>query len=365
VTLIDHLHLREPVEALKAKVVPRHGTSMWYYLGGLALFFFLVQIVTGLLLLFYYQPTPEAAHKSVEWITTKVPFGAVIRSVHSWSSNALIAVVLIHMFSTFFMRSYRSPRAILWVTGIILFVLILGFGFTGYLLPWDLTAYFATRIGTEVPKAVPVFGSWIVSMLRGSNAVTGATLSRLFALHVGVLPLFAFVFVTAHVIMTALFGSAIPIGRSAKAETRFIPQYILGEAVLWLIGLAVLLAVAVLFPWQLGPAYDLTKPVEPPAGVHPEWYFMFLYQTLKYIPEWAAVTFYTIVLIFWAVVPWLDRKARREQKSLLFRWIGILAIAGMAGLTTLAYISVAQEQGTAALEQTTTAHGSTDTTQPK
>src|ERR1035437_6200394 len=156
--LIDLLHIREPIEALRTKVVPRHRSSMWYYLGGLAFFLFCVQIVTGVLLLFYYQPTPEATHQSVEMIVTKVPFGAVVRSLHSWSANALIAVVFLHMFSTFFMKSYRTPRQILWLTGIVLLLLMLGFGFTGYLLPWDSTAYFATRIATEIPKAAPFFG---------------------------------------------------------------------------------------------------------------------------------------------------------------------------------------------------------------
>ena len=350
--LINFLHLREPYEAIKAKVVPRHRSSIWYYMGGLALFLLGVQIVTGVLLLIYYQPTPEAAHQSVETIVNKVPFGSLTRSLHSWSANALIAVVFIHMFSTFFMKSYRKPREIMWLTGVVLLLLMLGFGFTGYLLPWDLTAYFATRIGTEVPGSLPLIGDLVVGLMRGAKSVSGATLSRLFALHVAVLPLITLIIAGAHVTMTALFGSSIPIGTKVTGETKFLPRYMMGEAMLWLIGLAILLIVAVLHPWELGPAYDITKPVEPPAGVHPEWYFMFLYQTLKYIPEWAAVALYNVVLIFWAFVPWLDRKAKRGERSPLFTWIGIIAIAGMAVLTTLAYFSVADEKAKANIEQT-------------
>lgn len=341
-TLIDSLHLREPYEALKAKVVPRHRSSIWYYMGGLALLFFLIQVVTGILLLFYYQPTPEAAHQSVEMIVNKVPFGNLIRSLHSWSANALIATVFLHMFSTFFMKSYRSPREIMWITGVILFVLMLGFGFTGYLLPWDDTAYFATRIGTEIPKAVPIFGDVISGLLRGSKNVTGATLTRLFGLHVGMLPLLSLLFVGVHVTLTALFGSSVPVGVQPKKATRFIPDYLWGEAIVWLIGFALLLAIAVLFPWNLGPAYDLTKPSEPPPGVHPEWYFMFLYQSLKYVPEWLAVLFYTLILLFWAAIPWLDRK-----RSRVFTGIGTIAIIGMVILTALAYFSVAEEKAAA------------------
>jgi cytochrome b6 len=349
--LIDAFHLREPWEALKAKTVPRHGSSIWYYMGGLSLFFLCVQIVTGIMLMLYYRPVPESAHDSIELLITKVPFGELIRSVHSWSSNILIAIVLIHMFSAFFMKAYRTPRAILWVTGVVLLLLMLGFGFTGYLLPWDQTAYFATRIGTEIPRALPIVGDWIATWLRGSKEVTGSTLTRLFALHVAVLPLIAIAFAVTHVAITALAGSSVPDGSVVKSKTRFIPNYIMGEAILWLIGLMVLLTIAVLYPWPLGTGYDLMKPTEPPAGVHPEWYFMFLFQSLKYIPEWAVVLFYTLVLIFWTLVPWLDKKSQRGEKSPLFMIIGITAIAGMSILTTLAYISVNQEVASAKMEQ--------------
>jgi cytochrome b6 len=350
-SLIDTLHLREPWDALKTKTVPCHRSSIWYYLGGLALFFFAVQIVTGILLLLYYRPLPEAAHDSIQLLIAKVPFGAVIRSLHSWASNALIAIVFIHMFSAFFMKSYRTPRAILWLTGIVLLLLMLGFGFTGYLLPWDQTAYFATRIGTEIPRAVPIFGDWIATWLRGSKEVTGSTLTRLFAMHVAVLPLIAIAFAVTHVAITALAGSSVPRGARVNGETRFIPNYIMGESILWLVGLAVLLAVAVLYPWPLGSGYDLMKPTEPPAGVHPEWYFMFLFQSLKYIPEWAVVLFYTLALVFWTLVPWLDGKSRIGEKSPLFTIIGIVAIAWMTVLTTLAYVSVHQEISAAKIEQ--------------
>jgi cytochrome b6 len=349
--LIDALHLREPWEALKAKTVPRHGSSIWYYMGGLALFFLCIQIVTGIFLMLYYRPVPESAHDSIQLLITKVPFGELIRSVHAWASNALIALVFIHMFSAFFMRSYRSPRAVLWVTGIVLLLIMLGFGFTGYLLPWDQTSYFATRIGTEIPRAIPIVGDWVASWLRGSKEVTGSTLTRLFALHVAVLPMIAIAFATTHVAITALAGSSVPSGAKIKSTIRFIPNYIMGEAILWLIGLAVLLAVAVLYPWPLGIGYDLLKPTEPPAGVHPEWYFMFLFQSLKYIPEWAVVSFYTLVLVFWMLVPWLDRRSRSGGKNPIFTIIGIVCIAGMAVLTALAYISVDQEITTARMEQ--------------
>ncbi|MEO6939425.1 MAG: cytochrome bc complex cytochrome b subunit [Candidatus Kapaibacterium sp.] len=349
--LLQLLHMSEAERALKRKVVPIHKHSAWYYAGGLTLVFFAVQLITGILLLFYYQPSAEGAHKSVEMIMKEVPFGWLIRSVHAWSANALVLSMFIHMFSTFLMKSYRTPREILWITGILLFLIMLGFGFTGYLLPWDQTAYFATKVGTEVPKALPFVGDFMASLVRGSKEVTGSTLTRLFALHVGLLPLLAIILVGAHTMMTALFGSSVPVGTRVKKEVKFIPNYVLGEAVVWLVGFGVLLTVAILYPWQLGTAYDLSNPVEPPAGIHPEWYFMFLFQTLRYVPEWVAVVGFTLVLIFWTFVPWLDKRSKHHKKSPLFTWIGIVAIAYIVGLTVLAYMSVAEEQTAARAEQ--------------
>src|SRR5437660_557308 len=199
---IDHLlgalHLRATAEAVKEKAVPHHRASVWYYMGGLALMFFTIQVVTGIMLLFYYEPSAELANKSIEHIMAQVPFGWLIRSVHSWSANALMATVFIHMFSVFLMKSYRTPRYIMWLTGVILLVLMLGFGFTGYLLPWDQTSYFATKIGTEVPRALPWLGDIISSLLKGAKDVNGTTLTRMFALHVGVLPAFAILLVVIH-----------------------------------------------------------------------------------------------------------------------------------------------------------------------
>jgi cytochrome b6 len=342
--LVDNAHMGGVVNALREKTVPIHRNSFWYYAGGLTLLFFIVQIVTGLLLLIYYQPTAEGAHKSVAMIMTQVPYGWLIRSIHSWSANALMLAMLVHMFSTFLMKSYRTPREIMWITGILLLLLMAGFGFTGYLLPWDQTAYFATKIGTEVPKAVPFVGDLASSMIRGTNSVSGATLTRLFALHVGVLPLITIGILFAHVTLTALLGTSSPIGATIKKRVFFLPDYVFGEAIVWLVGFGVLLIVAFLYPWQLGPAYDLANPTEPPAGVHPEWYFMFLFQTLRYIPEWLTVIGFGVVLLFWALVPWLDRKAKRNEKSPIFTIVGIVAILYFVVMTTVAYIAVGTEQ---------------------
>jgi cytochrome b6 len=348
--LIEALHLPHTVEAIKAKNVPQHRSSIWYYFGGLALMFFTVQVVTGVMLLFYYEPTADLAHKSIERIMTQVPFGWLIRSIHSWSANALMAMIFIHMFSAFLMKSYRTPRYVMWLTGIILLLLMMGFGFTGYLLPWDQTAYFATKIGTKVPQAIPMIGDLISSLLTGAKDVNSATLTRMYALHVGVLPAISILLVVVHVILILLLGSGIPPGAKVTGATRYFPDYLLKEIIVWLIGFGLLIAIAVFYPWELGKAYDLANPTEPPAGVHPEWYFMFLFQTLKIIPEWLAIIAFSVILLFWTFVPFLDRKARRGEKSPFFTYFGIAAIVYLCLMTAWAYVAVGNERDAAAQE---------------
>lgn len=349
--LLEALHLQHTAEAVTAKVVPHHRSSVWYYFGGLALMFFTIQFVTGIMLLFYYEPTAELAHKSIERIMMQVPFGWLIRSVHSWSANALMAMIFIHMFSAFLMKSYRTPRYVMWLTGIILLLLMMGFGFTGYLLPWDQTAYFATKIGTEVPKTLPGIGDLITSLLKGAKDVNGTTLTRMFALHVGVLPAISILLVVVHITLILLLGSGVPPGAKVTGATKYFPDYLLKEIMLWLIGFGLLIAIAVLYPWELGKAYDLANPTEPPAGIHPEWYFMFLFQTLKVIPEWVAIIAFSLILLFWTFVPFLDRKAHRGEKSPVFTYIGITAILYLCIMTTWAYIAVGDERDSAATEQ--------------
>lgn len=340
--VINALHLREPLTALEEKRVPRHKHSFWYYLGGLTLLFFIVQIVSGVLLLFYYEPSVQGAHKSVERIMTSVPFGWLVRSIHSWGANVVIAVMVAHMFSTYFLKSYRMPRHLMWLSGIVLLLLMLGFGFTGYLLPWDETAYFATRVGAEVPREVPVIGEFISSMIKGSADVSGATLTRLFALHVALLPILSVLLVVVHITMVALFGVSTPIGTTVKGSERYFPSYLSKEMMVWLIGFGVLIAVATLYPWELGKAYDILNPAEPPDGVHPEWYFMFLFQSLLIVPEWAAMLLFGGLLVFWTLVPFLDKHADKGKKSPVFTIIGSAIILMLAGLTVAAYVSVSE-----------------------
>ncbi|HSG48523.1 MAG TPA: cytochrome b N-terminal domain-containing protein, partial [Longimicrobiales bacterium] len=172
----------------RKKTVPVHRHTVWYYLGGMALFLFLLQIGTGVLLLFYYRPSSAEAFESVQFLMSEVRFGWLVRSIHSWGANLMILVVFVHLFSVMVLKAYRPPRELTWISGTLLLFTGLGLGFTGYLLPWNELAFFATRVGTEIPGAIPVVGPFLREFLRGGEEVSGATLTRFYALHVSVLP---------------------------------------------------------------------------------------------------------------------------------------------------------------------------------
>lgn len=338
------LNERIGLDALKEiayhKKVPLHRHSIWYYFGGMTLFLFSVQIVTGILLLFYYQPGEQSSYESVQHIMSDVPFGWLIRSLHSWSANLMIATAFVHLFSVFFLRAYRRPREVTWLTGAFLLVLSLTFGFSGYLLPWNELSYFATRVGTEIPGVVPVVGKFILLFLRNGKEVTGATINRFFAIHVWVLPLFAFGLLGIHLAMVQKHGMSVPEefeGKKLK-EIPFVPNFLLRDLLGWLFILCVLIVLCTLFPWELGLKADPLKPA--PAGVKPEWYFLFMFQTLKYIPS--KILFFDGevlgVLAFGAgafmliLVPFLDFSAKTK---IWVKRIGVLVILYMIVLSYL------------------------------
>ena len=163
----------ELIAPLRKKTVPVHRYSHWYFLGGITLFLFLIQVGTGILLLLYYRPSANEAFESVQYIMTRVEFGWLVRSIHSWAGNLMILTAFAHMFSVLFLRAYRKPRELTWVSGMLLLFLALGFGFSGYLLPWNTLAFFAIKVGTEVAGQVPLIGKWLVVFLRGGEEVTG------------------------------------------------------------------------------------------------------------------------------------------------------------------------------------------------
>lgn len=344
--LKDRAPVDPVLESLHGKAVPRHKHSFWYLFGGLSLFFFAVQLVTGMLLLVYYSPTPATAHESVEFIMTQVPHGWLVRSVHSWAANLMIASVLLHLFSTYLMKAYRKPRELTWMSGVILLMIVLGFGFTGYLLPWDTVAYFATQIGTEVPRSLPIIGPLAASLLRGGEFVEAESLTRLFALHVAILPLLSLGLIALHLVLVHTHGMSKPIGLEQRSSTvPFYPNFLYRDFLAWTAGLSLLAMLVLMFPVQLGPKADPFASA--PVGIKPEWYFLVLFQTLRMMPatvlglggEMVVNAVVMLVGLGLILVPFLDRKASREEPSRAFTVIGWAGFLYMALTIGLAYLT--------------------------
>jgi quinol-cytochrome oxidoreductase complex cytochrome b subunit len=208
--LDDRLDIKDALEENLKKPVPPH-VNWLYCFGGISLFLFIVQAVTGIMLLMYYRPTIAEAYKSVVFITNNVPFGWMVRGLHHWAANLMIIMVFLHMVRVFFYAAYKPPRDFNWVTGVVLLMLTLGFGFTGYLLPWNQISYWATTVGTEVPGAIPVIGDFLITLIRGGKAVSQTTLTRFFAVHVVILPLTIGFFLMGHFFMIRKQGIAGPL----------------------------------------------------------------------------------------------------------------------------------------------------------
>ncbi len=329
--------------ALK-KEVPLHQFSWAYFLGGMALFLLFVQLVTGILLLLYYRPSAGEAFESVRFIMTQVTFGWLIRSIHSWSANLLIGVAFLHMFTTYFMKAYREPRELTWLSGMMLFFLLLGFGFSGYLLPWNQLAFFATRVGTEIAGSLPVIGGALVVFLRGGDDVTSGTLTRFFGFHVAVLPALTTVLVMFHLSLIQKQGMSVPpsLEKRQLKSLPFFPNVFLRDLISWYGLMGLLIFLAVFFPWGLG---EKAQPFgSTPSDIQPEWYFLFLFQTLKFVPghvfgvegEKLAVTAIGLGGIVWILVPFVDKFFVRRRLRWILSLIGGVLVFYIVTMTLFA-----------------------------
>ncbi len=283
----NRLGISDVLSFMTKKDIPQHKHSIWYYTGSSILLFFCIQVVTGFMLALYYRPTLEEANASVARIMTEVPMGWLVRSLHSWSASFMIIFVFVHLLSIWITKAYRPPREITWMTGVFLLVVSLAFGFTGYLLPWDDLSLSATKVGTDIPRAIPVMGAWVTKFLRGGEDVTGDTLTRFFSIHISILPVFAFLFLAFHLFLIQKHGVSYPLELEEKKERvktlPFWPNFVYREMVVWLVLIGILCTVVIFLPPSLDTQADLMAPA--PEGVKPEWYFLFLFQTLKIFPS--------------------------------------------------------------------------------
>ena len=349
--LDERIHWAEIIAPLRKKTVPRHKLSPWYFLGGITLFLFMIQVGTGMLLLLYYKPGASEAFESVQYIMTRVQFGWLIRSIHSWSANLMILTAFAHMFSVLFLRAYRKPRELTWISGMLLLFLALGFGFSGYLLPWNTLAFFATKVGTQIAGQVPIIGHPLMVFLRGGEDVTGATLTRFFGFHVAVLPALTALLILVHLALVQYFGMSVPPAVEQRwkehpeeiRSTKFFPNFFLRELMAWYIALGALGALAAIWPWELGTKADPFASA--PAGIRPEWYFMFMFQTLKKIPAklWFLDGDMVGILVFgaagalWVLLPFFDPVAKGRGRKFVMG-AGVFALAYIIAMTVYGYL---------------------------
>jgi cytochrome b6 len=334
------------------KTVPVHRLTVLYYFGGMTLFFFLVQVLTGIMLMLYYRPSADQAFESVEFLMTTVQFGWLIRSLHSWSANLMVFFAFVHLVTVYFTKSYRKPREITWISGCVLLFIAMAFGFSGYLLPWNQLAFFATKVGTDIAGAVPLVGEWTLRFLRGGDRVTGGTLSRFYGWHVAILPAVSAIVLGIHLLLVQIQGMSVPPHLEKEAEKRrpmkFFPNFALRDLFGWILALGVLVAISALFPWELG---EKANPFAPAyKDIRPEWYFMFMFETLKLVPggeifgiEYEAIPILLFSLggLLMVLVPFLDRGINRTGRSPMFTWIGVVALVYMVGMTAWGYRSLA------------------------
>ncbi|MBK7180950.1 MAG: cytochrome bc complex cytochrome b subunit [Chloroflexi bacterium] len=278
--------LSGPVRDFLNYPVPQYvHRNFLYTLGGLTLLAFLLQVVTGILLAFYYDPSTEGAYNSVDFITYILPLGWLVRGVHHYGASAMVILVSLHMLRTYFFSAYKKPREINWLTGVLLLFLVLAFGFTGYLLPWDQKGYWATKVGTEIAGSVPLIGSYVTRLMRGGTALGQATLTRFYATHVMLLPGAVALLIVAHIFQLRFHGMAPPITEKGKAQANkfvpFFPHWVITDVIagLGLLALLVYMSYANRAPLEF--------PADPTSSNYlprPEWYFLFFFQLLKYFP---------------------------------------------------------------------------------
>ncbi len=329
---------------LEHKTVPAHSSTIWYYFGGITLFLFVIQVLTGVLLLLYYRPTAAEAFESVQFIMTRVQFGWLVRSIHSWAANLMVLTAMIHMFSAFFLGAYRRPRELTWLSGMFLLFLAMAFGFSGYLLPWNELSFFATKVGTDMAGAVPLIGPYLLKFLRGGEEVTGATLTRFFGFHVAVLPGITTLLLLFHLAMVQKWGISSRREEVPSKVMPFFPNFVLRELIAWYGALGVLGALAALFPWELGAKADPFAPA--PAGIRPEWFFLAAFHTLKLIPsqvgffegELLGLFCMAAAVVVWILAPFWAQSLQRKRLHFLVTGIGVFAVSYLVVFTVLGYL---------------------------
>lgn len=347
----DRTGLESAVKGFLYEQIP--GSSGWHQvLGSVALFLFLTQAFTGILLAFNYAPTPGESYNSVRYIVTEVTGGRLIRNLHHWGASMLIVVVVLHMVQVFLFGAYKKPREATWMMGVVLLLMTLGYGLTGYLLPWDNRAYWGTVVATQIGASVPLAGPYVQRLLGSDGPIGVVTFARFYALHVLLLPPATALLIFAHVYLVRRHGVA-PMPVETAPKKPFFPGQVLKDTLAIFAAFSLLFVMAATLDAPLGRLADPTDATYIPR---PDWYFLFLFQTLKFfegrLEFVGSVVLPTLAIAALFLTPFLDRGAPATP---LRRWkaIGLvcLAAAGWSGLTAAAILTTPESPPESAFEE--------------
>lgn len=325
----------DQLKELTNEPVPNHLKRWWFCLGGTPAYLFVVQIITGILLAFYYEPSPKTAYQSVAFITNEASYGWFFRSVHKWAATLMIASVILHQMRVYFTGAYRKPRELNWLVGMCLLVCTLMTGFTGYSLVYEQLSFWGATVGANIADQVPGLGPMIKAMMLGGDGYNEHTLSRFFILHAAILPVTIILLLFVHITLIRLQGVTDfhfeDEDPNAPKTFSFFPDHFLSELTIGLVLMVILSALATILPATMGPAAD---PLTTPEVIKPEWFFYVVFRWLKLFSGTAAVLSTGFVVFTMYAWPFIDGWIRKKKPgSELSVWIGIGGVLAIVGLT--------------------------------
>jgi ubiquinol-cytochrome c reductase cytochrome b subunit len=315
------------------------ASSGWHQvLGSVAVFLFMLQAFTGILLAFNYAPTPGDAYNSLRYIITELTGGRLIRGLHHWGASMMIVVVVMHMLQVFLYGAYKRPREATWMAGVGLLLLTLAYGLTGYLLPWDNRAYWGTVVTTQIAGQAPIIGPYLSRFLGGEGAIGVVTFARFYGMHVLLLPPVTTLLIVLHVYLVRKHGVAPSLGDEALPPKKFYPQQVFKDTVAIFIAFVILFVMAIVVRI---PLERLADPTDTTYIPRPEWYFLFLFQILKVfegpLEVFGSVVLPGLAMLALLLVPFIDRgkMVKLSQRTVAIA-VACLAMLGWTGLTVRA-----------------------------
>lgn len=331
---------------IRPRALPVEATA-WYYtfgLGWMSFFFFVLEAVTGAILMVYYTPSPLTAYSNMQQIISDVPLGRLLRNMHRLGAHFMVAVVVMHMMRTYFTASYKAPRQFIWVTGVILLLFTLVLSFSGYLLPWDQLAYWAVTIGSSMAEAAPLFGNATNLLIRGGVDIGAGALLRFYLLHIFALPMLTIILISVHYYavrkqeispINELFDPKTPLGKPTKRKVPFLPDQVFFE-----IALIVLLTfafVAINYYFWDAKLESHANPLQTPQRTKAPWYFLWLQAGLKFGDKlWFGLVWPPVIILGLLILPYLDRNPSRR-----FADRKVALASGVMGLLFFGFLTVA------------------------